>query len=156
MKNLKKNMSDRMSRAIINDAGLTAQQEHFAQLLSQHYNQSEAYRIAYPKSVHWKPEAVWSEASRLCNNPKVSARVKQLKDPVIEKFNQAREAMAQSIVDAATKAENDKGGPDHTTRHKAAKTGLDYLGYEAPQKVQSLNVNIDMSQEDLNKFLDNL
>lgn len=144
------------SRAIINEWGLTAQQEHFAQLLSQGYNQTEAFRIAYPASVDWKTESVWTKASVLANNDKLKSRLTALQDPVISKLKEAQEAMAQSIVEAATKAENDRGLPDHATRHKAAKTGLDYLGYEAPQKVQSVNVNVDMTQEDLNKFLDNL
>lgn len=144
-------MSD---QSLISELKLKPKQEHFAQLLSQGYNQSEAYRMAYPVSVDWKPESVWQKASELSKHAKVLSRVKQLKDPVIEKFNQAREAMAQSIVEAATKAENDRGLPDHATRHKAAKTGLDYLGYEAPQKVQS--VNVEMTEEELKKLLNNL
>ena len=145
-----------MPKTALNEWGLTAQQEHFAQLLSQNYNQSDAYRIAYPASESWLPKSVHEKASVLAHHSKVLSRVKELKDPVIEKFNKAREAMAQSIIDAATTAETDQGLPDHATRHKAAKTGLDYLGYQAPQKVQSVNVHVDMSKDDIDNLLGNL
>lgn len=141
---------------VTQDIKLTAQQERFAQLLFEGYNQSEAYRIAYPVSLNWKPKSVWEKASELANNIKVKSRVIQLKNPVIEKFKEAQEAMAQSIIDAATKAEIKKGIPDHSTRHKAAKTGLDYLGMEAPKKNLNLNANTEMSKEEVNKLLENL
>jgi phage terminase small subunit len=55
------------------------QQELFAQLVAKGNNPSDAYREAYPKSQSWKNEAVWSQASRLTNNSKVSARLDDLK-----------------------------------------------------------------------------
>lgn len=36
---------------------------------------AEAYRQAYPRSQKWKPEAVWTAASVLAADPKVSKRV---------------------------------------------------------------------------------
>lgn len=58
---------------------LTNQQEIFAQEVVKHGNQSEAYRVAYPRSRKWKPETVWSESSTMMTHPKVSERVSELR-----------------------------------------------------------------------------
>jgi hypothetical protein len=58
---------------------LSPQMETFATELAKGSSQAAAYRTAYPKSVKWRPETVHSEASRLAGNPKVSARVEELR-----------------------------------------------------------------------------
>jgi hypothetical protein len=57
---------------------LTAKQEAFARRLADGETQADAYRHAY-SSEGMAPPAVWSEASRLAANPKVAARISQLK-----------------------------------------------------------------------------
>lgn len=57
---------------------LTPQREAFAAALAQGMTQAAAYRIAYPKSTKWADSALWSEASRVAADPKVSARVAEL------------------------------------------------------------------------------
>lgn len=57
---------------------LTAKQEGFALAYVETGNASEAYRRSYEVGGDTKPETVWSEASRLLADPKVSARVKEL------------------------------------------------------------------------------
>lgn len=57
---------------------LTPQQELFAQNVASGKNQSEAYRIAYPKSLKWKDKSVWELASVLSANTKVSSRIQDL------------------------------------------------------------------------------
>lgn len=66
------------------EQGLTAQQETFALGLSKGLSQSEAYREAYPRSRKWKADAVWSSASVLAKDPKVSARVASLREAIAE------------------------------------------------------------------------
>ena len=60
-------------------AKLTNQQEVFAQEVVKHGNQSEAFRVAYPRSRAWKVESVWSKASELMANVKVQERVSELR-----------------------------------------------------------------------------
>lgn len=52
--------------------------ETFCQEYLKRGNASEAFRVAYPRSVKWKPETVNSHASNLLKNGKVSARVEEL------------------------------------------------------------------------------
>lgn len=59
-------------------SGLTPQREAFAAAVAQGMTQAAAYRIAYPKSVAWKDETVWSKASVLAADVKVAARVADL------------------------------------------------------------------------------
>lgn len=58
---------------------LTSRQEAFARAVAEGKSQAEAYRTAYPKSERWKDAAVWSAASRLMVDSKVSARVAELR-----------------------------------------------------------------------------
>lgn len=58
---------------------MTPQQEAFAVALAQGQNQADAYRTAYPKSKKWAETSLWPEASRLAADPKVRARVDELK-----------------------------------------------------------------------------
>lgn len=59
---------------------LTGQQEKFAVGIASGKTQADAYREAYPKAKKWKDEAVYVEASRLLDNPKVSLRLKELRE----------------------------------------------------------------------------
>jgi hypothetical protein len=44
---------------------MTPQRERFCQCVAKHGNASEAYRVAYPRSVAWRPESVNTAASHL-------------------------------------------------------------------------------------------
>ena len=57
---------------------LTPKQEVFAAELAKGQSQAAAYRIAYPASQAWKDKSVWSSASTLASDPKVSQRVAEL------------------------------------------------------------------------------
>ena len=56
---------------------LTAKQEKFVQEIFLQANASKAYKSAYPNEMNFK--TVWEAASRLSKNPKVIARLKELK-----------------------------------------------------------------------------
>lgn len=56
---------------------LTPQRERFAVELAKGKSQADAYRIAYPNSKA-KESTIWSEASTLAKNPKVTQRVHEL------------------------------------------------------------------------------
>lgn len=58
---------------------LTPKQEAFAAELAKGQSQAAAYRIAYPASKEWKDESVWSSASTLASDPKVSQRAAELR-----------------------------------------------------------------------------
>lgn len=62
---------------------LTTRQEAFVARLAEGETQAEAYRHAYSADTMGSA-TVWSEASRLAHNPKVAARVQELKAEVEE------------------------------------------------------------------------
>ena len=59
---------------------LTAKQEAFAQLVAKGKNQVDAYIDAYyPKGRRYNESTVNSGASKLANNEKIKARIKEIK-----------------------------------------------------------------------------
>lgn len=58
---------------------LTAKQEEFVQGIIKGLSQADAYRAAYPKQK-CSDKTIWENASRLFNNSKVQARLKELRD----------------------------------------------------------------------------
>ena len=57
---------------------LTPKQERFCREIVEGKSQADAYRAAYD-AENMKPESVWTEASLLMSDPKVSKRVAELK-----------------------------------------------------------------------------
>lgn len=60
---------------------LTAKQETYCQERSNGTIQYEAYKIAYPKSLEWKRNAVDTQASILESNSKILERIEELNKP---------------------------------------------------------------------------
>ena len=58
---------------------LTAKQEKFVQGIIEGMSQADAYRAAYPKQK-CSDKTIWENASRIFNNSKVQARLKELRD----------------------------------------------------------------------------
>ena len=58
---------------------LTAKQEQFAKGIAEGMSQADAYRSAY-STDNMKDSTIWENASRLMNDSKVLARVKELRD----------------------------------------------------------------------------
>lgn len=64
---------------------LTPKQERFAQEVASGKSQADAYRAAFDVNVGTKPETIQQSACRLMAGPKVSARVAELREPVVQK-----------------------------------------------------------------------
>jgi hypothetical protein len=80
-------------------ANLTDQQEAFARALFQGKSQADAYREAYPKSLKWKGNSLYREASVLASNPMVVGRVNELRAPVVAELQYGvKEAMAEALA----------------------------------------------------------
>lgn len=90
-----------------NSHGLTQQQDTFATELASGASQADAYRKAYPKSLNWKDEVVWTEASKLANNNKVCIRVKQLQEKACQENEITVEKVLKRYWDIATANPND-------------------------------------------------
>jgi hypothetical protein len=110
---------------------LTHQQEAFAQHVASGKSQAEAYRLAYPKSLKWKPDGVWNKASALMADVRVSARVRELKAELDAKALWKREdsvRILSAIAEDQEASRKDKTG--------AVKVLNEMHGYNAPVKVE--------------------
>lgn len=79
---------------------LTAKQETFAQKIVEGMNQADAYRSTY-NCKNMSDNAIYREASLLINNPKVTQRIKELRDelakPTIMSAQERLEWLTQLI-----------------------------------------------------------
>lgn len=76
---------------------LTAKQEAFAQGIADGLDQASAYRAAY-NAENMSDPAIYVEASRIMDNPKVALRVKELKDALAERVLWTREMSVKALV----------------------------------------------------------
>jgi DNA-binding transcriptional regulator YdaS (Cro superfamily) len=129
---------------MVNKATLTSRQEHFALLLFQGYNQTDAYRLAYPGQAKTKSRVLWVKASQLAHKGKVMVRVAELRAM----------ALAPAIADVIARKEHASAVMwDQEAKHRDQLAANKLLGeYEGDFVVrteninQSLNANIDLSE----------
>lgn len=118
---------------------LTPKQELFAQEFAKLGNASEAYRIAYPKSLNWKSESVNENASRLNANSKVISRVKELQAQQEKKHEISKDKILTRLKEIIFEQELigvDK--LDLNAMNKAIDTINKMQGYYAPTKEETV------------------
>jgi hypothetical protein len=86
--------------------GLTPAHARFAREVSRHGNQSEAYRVAFPKSRKWKQEAVAVSASRLMDNPNVAVMVEKLRAETEKRTGKSRLEWLEEVARLAWDRKN--------------------------------------------------
>ena len=107
---------------------LTPKQEKFASCIADGMSQADAYRAAYG-AEKMSDNAIYSEASLLLKNPKVSQRVAELKGDLATKALWTREMSARALVNAY-----EYGNPNVKV---SAVRELNLMhGYNAPQKLK--------------------
>lgn len=80
---------------------LTAQQEKFAQLLAAgNLSDTDCYIEAYPAAKKWNRASASRQAHTLKNNPKIIARVKELKKALEKRELWTREKSVQALIQA--------------------------------------------------------
>ena len=121
---------------------LNPQQERFAQEVVSGKSQSDAYRVAYPRSIKWKVETVQQAASRLIANNKVYTRVEELRMPILKKVGLTLEDHLTKLADLRDKAENEgkfsAAIAAETNRGKAAGLYKDRLEVSTTSYVQTV------------------
>lgn len=110
---------------------LTAKQEQFVQNIIQGMSQADAYRNAYPKQK-MSDKTVWETASRLVSNPKVVARLEELR----------KELASESIMTAQKRlewlTEVINGNEDINAKLKA----VDIMNKMQGEYVQKVEANV--------------
>ncbi|MFK0687978.1 terminase small subunit [Mesorhizobium sp. IMUNJ 23033] len=89
---------------------LTAKQEAFAVAYVETGNGSKAYRQSHDVGADTKPETVWSNASRLLADSKVSARVKELQAEARALLMVSVGTLTEELEEARLKAMADDKG----------------------------------------------
>ena len=124
---------------------LTAKQEKFVQNIIQGMSQADAYRSAYPNQK-MSDKTVWETASKLMSNPKVTARLSELRNelakPSIMTAQERLEWLTERIAD---------DGIDINAKLKAIDI-MNKMQGEYVQKVETeiknaVNINIELSDE---------
>lgn len=141
--------------------GLTPAQEAFCLAVVETNNQAEAYRRAYPKSLKWKDNAVWVNASALMADTKVSLRVAELRSIIAERAQITLEEGAKTyrklIAYGMEPSEDDEGLPTKNMRDPAvalkATDSLMKLGGLFKESGPSVSITnqvlvIDVSEKD--------
>ena len=109
---------------------LTPKQEDFAQQIVKGSTQADAYRTAYNASS-MKDETIWSNASRLIDNSKVKARLKELRKPAVDKVNLTLESHLTDLLKLRNMAAKDEKWSAaiqaETVRGKAAGLHIDKI-----------------------------
>lgn len=109
---------------------LTPKQEDFAQQIVKGSTQADAYRTAYNASS-MKDETIWSNASRLIDNSKVKARIKELRQPSVDKVNLTLESHLTDLLKLRNMAAKDEKWSAaiqaETVRGKAAGLHIDKI-----------------------------
>tara|TARA_R110000868_G_scaffold124211_1_gene328542 strand:+ start:331 stop:711 length:381 start_codon:yes stop_codon:yes gene_type:complete len=85
---------------------LTPKQEAFAIAVASGKTQADAYREAFNVKPTTKPETIQNNASRLMKDTEVSARVEELKKPIIEAAGITLESHLARLEHLGKKAED--------------------------------------------------
>ncbi|EPL59938.1 phage small subunit terminase [Stutzerimonas stutzeri B1SMN1] len=85
---------------------LTPKRESFAQAVASGMSQADAYRAAFDAS-RMKPETIQSAASRLMADSKVSARVEEIRAPIVQKAQITLESHLERLKQLSEKAEQE-------------------------------------------------
>ena len=96
---------------VIEGGKLTSKQSAFVQAILKGANQSDAYRAAY-NAENMSDGTVWSEASKLFANPKVSARIRagraRQEEVAVHSGAALRLHVEKELFDLTTKADSDQ------------------------------------------------
>lgn len=124
---------------------LTQKQEAFVQRILEGMSQADAYRSAYPNQ-RMTDKTLWESASKLMKNPKVTARLKELRDELAKPTIMS----AQERLEWLTKLIQSK---EETTSDKLkAADIMNKMQGEYVQKVEAdvkseVTINIELSDE---------
>ena len=119
---------------------LTPKQEAFAQAIASGMTQADAYRSAY-NAENMKDATVWSKASVLMADGKVSARVEELRKGLEKKELWTREMSVKALIGAYK-----DGNP--TAKIAAVKELNAMHGFNAPTKLDVINRTLEPLRDD--------
>jgi hypothetical protein len=124
----------------IHQVKLTSKQEQFAQLVAAGESQSDAYRATY-NCRNTLDKTIHESASRAAADPKIAARIKELRAPAVRKIELTVEKLLERFNDALELAEQ----TDQPSAMVAAMREMGKLADLYPAEKRE-NRNFDMTQ----------
>ncbi len=82
---------------------LTSKQEMFCEEIASGKSQADAYRVAY-NAENMKDESIWRKASELMENGKVTARIDEIRKPIVEEAQLTLKQHLKDLFDLREKA----------------------------------------------------
>ena len=119
---------------------LTNQQEHFCQEYIKNSNATRSYKTAYPRSLKWQDNAIWSQSSQLLANSKVQVRIGELKKELANRNLWTREHSVKILAKIAVSTDTKP-----TEKTQAVKELNMMHGYNDPIKIDNLSSDGSMS-----------
>ena len=109
---------------------MTPQQEKFAQEVAYGKSKSDAYRIAFPKSLKWNPQSVANQANKLMGHPDIPPRIDSIKAELAERGLWTREDSARALIGVVR-------SPDKASDIVSAVKALNEMhGFDAPIEIK--------------------
>lgn len=142
---------------------LTAKQEQFVKNIIDGMSQADAYRNAYPNQ-RMSDKTIWESASKLLKNPKVSARLQELRDQLAKPTIMSAQERLEYLTRVINGTEKEKiaqivdGEPIEVEVPISVKNRLSALDLmnkmqgEYTQKIEAevtkeVNINIELTDE---------
>lgn len=119
---------------------LTTKQESFAQAIASGKTQADAYRLAYD-AENMKDETIWSKASVLMADGKVTARVDELRKAIENKQLWTREMSVKALIGAYKEG-------TAAVKINAVKELNAMHGFNAPTKLDVTTRSLDPISDD--------
>lgn len=127
---------------------LTQKQEAFALAVFEGKSQADAYRLAY-STENMSDNAIYSEASKLMDNPKVSQRLAQLREKQAERTNVTADDIVRVAWELAQSARNEgarvsalnllaKRHPEFSDKHELKHSGAVDLSHLTDEQIERL------------------
>lgn len=125
---------------------LTAKQEFFVQNIIQGMSQADAYRAAYPNQ-RMSDKTIWETASKLMNNPKVIARLAELRNELAKPSIMSAQERLEWLTGVI------KSKDESTTDKLRAADIMNKMQGEYVQKVEAevkneVTINVDLVDDE--------
>lgn len=124
---------------------LTAKQEKFVQNIIEGMSQADAYRSAYPNQK-MSDKTIWESASKLMSNPKVNARLTELRNQMMKSTIMSAQERMEWLTNLINNEE------EGTNEKLKAIDIMNKMQGEYVQKVEAdvkneFTINIELSEE---------
>lgn len=124
---------------------LTANQENFVQNIIQGMSQADAYRSAYPNQ-RMSDKTIWESASKLMSNPKVSARLKELRDQLAKPSIMSAQERLEWLTELI-KSDEESTGDKLRAADIMNKMQGEYVQKVETELKNAVNINIELSDD---------